>query len=69
MDAEKWLEQQFEFEYCPECGGDADDHDVVLILGNPFAHCRKPLPEDMPGEEREKELDRRAELQEAGKSF
>ena len=22
----KWLRDLFEFEYCPECGGDAEDH-------------------------------------------
>jgi hypothetical protein len=35
------LRQFFEFEYCPECCGDAEDHDVCLVLGNYFARCKR----------------------------
>ena len=38
--AEEWGKDQFEFEYCAECGGDWDDHDYILILGGWFARCR-----------------------------
>lgn len=40
-----WLEELFEYEYCAECGGDVDDHQVVHITlgayGGPyrFAQC------------------------------
>ena len=38
---EEWLERLFEFEFCPECGGDAPDHEVCLVpgIGNYFARC------------------------------
>ncbi|WP_165248014.1 hypothetical protein [Paludisphaera soli] len=38
---EGWVERLFEFEYCPECGGDAGDHEVCLVpgIGNYFARC------------------------------
>ena len=38
---EKWLEDLFEFEYCGECGGDAEDHEVCIVpgIGNYFARC------------------------------
>ena len=38
---EAWLEQLFEFEFCAECGGDAEDHVVCLVpgIGNYFARC------------------------------
>lgn len=38
---EEWLARLFEFEYCPECGGDAQDHEVCLVpgIGNYFARC------------------------------
>ena len=30
----------FEYEYCPECHGDAKDHDTMVdLLGNPFYRC------------------------------
>jgi hypothetical protein len=38
---DEWLERLFEFEYCPECGGDADDHEVSVVLGNYFAWCKR----------------------------
>jgi hypothetical protein len=57
----EWLERLFEFEYCAECGGDADDHEVCLVpgIGNYFARCKPPvavadggiterLPRDVP---------------------
>ena len=37
--AEEWLKEQFEFEYCEECGGDWDAHTAVPLLGNWFALC------------------------------
>jgi hypothetical protein len=39
---DEWLRRLFEFEYCPECGGDAEDHVVSLVLGNYFAWCKRP---------------------------
>jgi hypothetical protein len=57
----EWLERLFEFEYCAECGGGADDHEVCLVpgIGNYFARCKPPvavadggiterLPRDVP---------------------
>ena len=40
LTSEEWGKEQFEFEYCAECGGDWDDHDYILILGGWFARCR-----------------------------
>jgi hypothetical protein len=45
----EWLRQLFEFEYCPECGGDAEDHDVILVLGNYFARCSRSPFADITG--------------------
>lgn len=44
---EEWLADLFEFEFCAECGGDADDHEVCLVpgIGNYFARCRRSLDE------------------------
>ncbi|MDB5350139.1 MAG: hypothetical protein JWN86_1386 [Planctomycetota bacterium] len=41
---EEWLERLFEFEYCAECGGDAEDHEVCIVpgIGTYFARCRRP---------------------------
>lgn len=39
--ADVWLREQFEYEYCAECGGDAPDHDAIAFLGNWFARCRR----------------------------
>jgi hypothetical protein len=38
---EDCLARLFEFETCPECGGDAVDHEVCLVpgIGNYFARC------------------------------
>ena len=41
--AQEFLEELFEYEYCAECGGDAEDHIVALdVLGLFHAHCLKP---------------------------
>lgn len=44
--AEQWLKEQFEYEYCPECGGDAEHHTAVPFMGNWFARCDYPAPDD-----------------------
>lgn len=32
----------FEYEYCEECGGDFEDHDLMVVPGlSLFAQCRK----------------------------
>jgi hypothetical protein len=41
----EWAAREFEFELCHECGGDADNHEPWVILGNWFAHCLT-TPED-----------------------
>jgi hypothetical protein len=41
--AQKFLEELFEYEYCAECGGDTEDHVVVLdVLGLFHAYCLNP---------------------------
>ena len=35
-----WARDLFEFEYCDACGGDIEDHDYCLLLGNWFAKCK-----------------------------
>ena len=40
--AEKWLEEMFECHYCDECGGDAQHHTAVPVMGNWFARCDYP---------------------------
>jgi hypothetical protein len=44
---ETWLRELFEFEYCAECGGDAEDHEICLVpgIGNYFARCRRAVDE------------------------
>lgn len=42
---ELWLERQFEFEFCPDCGGDVEHHTAVPFLGNWFARCDCPRDE------------------------
>ncbi len=42
QERDKWLHDQFEYEYCAECGGDARHHTVVGVMGNPFALCKYP---------------------------
>lgn len=38
---DKHLQQIFEYEVCCECGGDETDHNLVFLLGNPFAVCTR----------------------------
>lgn len=39
----EFLAQLFEFEYCPECGGDSQHHTVCGgPFGNYFARCDYP---------------------------
>jgi hypothetical protein len=49
-----WLAELFEFEYCAECGGDAEHHTAIPFLGNWFARCDYP-PNDtadhLPGDD------------------
>ena len=41
--AQEFLEELFEYEYGAECGGDIEDHTVVLdVLGLFHAYCLKP---------------------------
>ncbi len=42
---EQWLAEQFIWEYCPECGGDAEHHTPVPFMENWFARCDYP-PDD-----------------------
>ena len=42
-----WLAEIFEFEFCAECGGDAQHHTAIPVLGNWFARCDFP-PNDAP---------------------
>lgn len=37
-----WLAALFRYEYCVECGGDAEHHTAVPFMGNPFARCDYP---------------------------
>jgi hypothetical protein len=51
---ETWLRDLFEYEYCSECGGDAEDHEVCVVpgIGTFFARCSKPpLDDDERGPE------------------
>ncbi len=47
---EEWLGRLFEFEFCPECGGDTEDHEVWIItgMGNYFARCLRAAPDADP---------------------
>lgn len=47
--AAQWLADQFEFECCEECHGDAEHHTAVPFMGNWFARCDYPLTEDAAG--------------------
>lgn len=40
--AEEWLAHQFEYEYCEECGGDTQHHNVIGVMWNWFALCLFP---------------------------
>ena len=42
MTDQEWLKEQFEFENCEECGFGEEFHEVVEVLGNPFALCVDP---------------------------
>lgn len=65
--AQKWLEELFAYEYCSECGGDADDHTAVPFNGNWFARCSHPmLTEELSEKQIEDILKTRRERQEAG---
>jgi len=43
---QEWLEKLFEFEYCDECGGDAEHHTALHFMGNWFGRCDYPLDKD-----------------------
>lgn len=47
--AAEWLAEQFEFEWCAECGRDQRHHTAIPFMGNWFAKC--DLPPVMNGEE------------------
>lgn len=41
MKTPEWMAKLFEFEYCAECGGDAEDHiPCAGPFGLPFAMCK-----------------------------
>lgn len=44
--AATWLVELFEYEYCAECGGDAEHHTAVPLFGNWFARCDYPPDDD-----------------------
>jgi hypothetical protein len=48
----EWLRRLFEYEFCPECGGDAEDHEVCIVLGigTYFARCKLSPFADTTGE-------------------
>ena len=65
-----WLEQTFKYEYCHECGGDAEDHFVVVVMGNYCARCKHPImTKTMTLEEFKAELARRIKRKDAGLSL
>lgn len=37
--ANEWLSEQFEFEWCAECGRGAAGHTAIPFMGNWFARC------------------------------
>lgn len=43
---EQFAAELFEFEYCSECGGDAEDHEPWIVVGNWFAHCTHDMLSD-----------------------
>lgn len=50
--AAQWLREQFEFEWCAECGRDHRHHTAIPILGNWFARCdREPVLQIIDGRE------------------
>ena len=38
--ATEFLAELFKFESCPDCGGDAADHEPLPLLGGWFAKCK-----------------------------
>lgn len=45
--AREWLRQQFEFNYCEECHGNAKHHELCAgPFGLPFARCLYPMTDD-----------------------
>lgn len=45
-EADIWLKELFEYEHCHCCGGDAEHHDAIEVLGNWFARCKHPILDD-----------------------
>jgi len=45
-----WLRQQFEFEWCAECGRDHRHHTAIEFMGNWFARCDFEPAYDNDGE-------------------
>jgi hypothetical protein len=42
--AQQFLEDLFVYEYCAECGGDTEDHIVILdVFGLFHTYCLNPL--------------------------
>ncbi len=41
-----FLHELFEYEFCAECGGDAQHHTAVPFMGNWFARCDCPCADD-----------------------
>ena len=37
---DEWAAELFEWEFCNECGGDVEDHDPLVFMGNWFAKCK-----------------------------
>lgn len=46
QEPEEFLRETFEYAYCAECGGDAQHHTAVIVLGNWFAMCNHPPSEE-----------------------
>lgn len=44
----QWLKETFAFQYCAECGGDAEHHKAVPFMSNWFAQCLSDEPSDKP---------------------
>jgi len=44
--AQQWLDELFQDSYCDDCGGDAQHHTAIPLLGNWFARCDFPPNED-----------------------
>jgi hypothetical protein len=64
---QEWLDMMFEFEYCAECGGDADDHDCInSAVGTFFARCKYPRSDTLSDEEMQEELACRRKNQDQG---